>query len=97
MALRLSKIADTLEKTATLLQQLQIDILGNQNKFETYRKLAQLALLVKEVKREKKLEKHENNVPNSICCILTTSPTLAPKSIERKKKKGKVINSLVLP
>ena len=89
-------MANTLEKIATLLQQLQIDILSNQNKFETCRKLAQLALLVEEVKREKKPEKHKNDIPNSTHYTLTTSLTLAPKGTERKKKKGKIMNSLVL-
>ena len=90
-------MADILEKTATLLRQLQIDVLGNQNKFETYGKLAQLVLLVKEAKREKKPEKRENDAPNSTRRTLTASPTLAPKGTGRKKKKGKVVNSLVSP
>ena len=90
-------MADTLEKTATLLWQLQIDVLGNQNKFETCGKLAQLALLVEEAKREKTLEKCENDAPDSTRCTLIASPTPAPKGTGRKKKKGKVVNSLVSP
>ena len=90
-------MADTLEKTATLLRQLQIDVLGNQNKFETCGKLAQLALLVEEAKREKTPEKRENDAPDSTRRTPTASPTLAPKGTGRKKKKGKVVNSLVSP
>ena len=90
-------MADTLEKTGTLLRQLQIDVLGNQNKFETCGKLAQLALLVEEAKREKTPEKRENDAPDSTRRTPTASPTPAPKGTGRKKKKGKVVNSLVSP